>query len=389
MSAPQIESRSFSWAEPGARAFFVKHGYVVIDEVLRDHELSSADRAWQDVVRDGAAVAGLSPDAFVERFPQNRDLWRKHDAFRDLLFDSAQSQVVRSFLGTTGARLFHDQAICKPAGRSSTIPWHQDSAYWPLDRVGLSVWTPTASVPANGGCLKVLDGSHHDGPGAPQDFLAGGGAGHDTDPRLTFLPVRRGQSVLLDGLTWHGSDPNTAERDRLAYLTLWVPASSRFVPEHASWHPSSAHIRVAPGERLEGDYFPLFGDIDQEEERVAGTGRGVVFPVPPKDGGPSMFTASKDVAAQLAWVTGVRGTAPSLSELLATEAQRTALARRLIDLGLLAGADQEETVALLDDLRRQEVVRRLVVARDVYLRTVSRWWALVGTEIEARRRLEK
>ena len=377
MTRPRVESRSFPWHADEAKAFFDSHGYVVVNGVLTEHSLENISGGWNEVVHESAARAGLTPAAFAERFPQNRDLWRKNERFRTLLFETQQSVVVRRFLGSNAVRLFHDQAICKPPLRSGTIPWHQDSAYWPLDRVGLSIWTPTTAVPANGGCLKVLDGSHHDGPCPPQDFLASNPVRYDDDERLVLLPVHRGQSVILDGLMWHASDPNLAVEDRLAYLTLWVPAAARFVPEHAAWHPSAAHIHVAAGERLDGDYFPFFGDDAAEGSE----GRPVSFPAPRKDQGPSMFSASKDIAAQIAWLRGATASS-SLSEQLATAEQRSSVVSRLVELGLIKHDEEVAALELLVELREQELVRRESVARDVYLRAVSRWWTVAGKALD-------
>ena len=126
----RIETRSFRWDTLDAKTFFDEHGYVIVDGVLADEHLQRVEEGWGAVVAEAARRAELLPAEFIERFPQNRDLWRKNDLFRSLLFDTDQSAVMRHFLGTTGVRLFHDQAICKPRDRSGTIPWHQDSAYW-------------------------------------------------------------------------------------------------------------------------------------------------------------------------------------------------------------------------------------------------------------------
>lgn len=361
----------FHWADRDALGFFREHGYVVLHGVLDEAELAEIERGWTSVVDEASARVGITSERFVERFPQNRDLWRKSAEFRRLLLESRQAEVARTFLEVRGVRLFHDHAICKPGTVSGTIPWHQDSAYWPLDRVGLSLWTPTRDVPVDGGCLKVLRGSHRDGPGEPQDFLAGGGAaGRDADERLVRVAVRRGETVVLDGLTWHGSDPNGRPHDRLAYLTLWVPATARFRPEHAAWHPTASHIHVPPGERLEGDWFPLFGDVAEVDE-----GRRVEFPAPAPQAGPSMFTAGRDIAAQLRWLRGAPEA--SLAALLAGDGSREIVT--LAVAGGFTAADQEG--ALLDvlrDLALNDRVRRESVARDVYLDVVGRWWRLAG-----------
>lgn len=370
----------FSWRDPRAAGYFRAHGFVIVFDALGAPELNEVEEAWDEVVREGAETAGLLPAVFIERFPQNRDLWRKNAKFDHLLRTTRQAEIAMAFLGVSGVRLFHDHAICKPSGRSGTIPWHQDSAYWPLDRVGGSLWSPTSDCSLDGGCLKVLDGSHLDGPGVPRDFLAPMTDDLDADPRLVCLPVNRGETVVLHGLTWHSSDPNRSTRDRLAYLTLWVPATARFVPDHAAWHPTTAHIRVAPGERLEGDWFPLFGEVATDDE-----GHQVTFPGQHATTGASMFTAGQDIARHVAWLLG-RQPAPgqNAARLLSGMEQRVACIKAALGYELISPAQESELATLLDELVLQEVTRTQSVARDVYLRTVQKWWALVGSAIQQR-----
>lgn len=369
----RIETQVFAWRDPAARTFLGDHGYVVVHDVLTAAERRAVSRGWNELVGDAAARVGLSAPAFVDRFPQNRDLWRKQGDFATLLFDSNQAEAARALLGVAGVRLFHDHAICKPVQNSGLIPWHQDSAYWPLDRVGLSLWTPVDQVDVDGGCLEVLDGSHRDGAQTPQDFLGAPAPIADDDPRLVLLPVGPGATVVLTGLTWHRSAPNRGRRERLAYLTLWVPATARFTPAHASWHPTTAHVRVAPGERLDGEWFPLFGSLAAQDE-----GEEVRFPLPASTTGPSMFTASSDIAAQLAWLLGSAPT--KLSELLGAFPAETVVLRAR-EAGLIEDDELATMRDLLDDLALQDRVRRESVARDVYLRTVERWWSLIGARI--------
>jgi ectoine hydroxylase-related dioxygenase (phytanoyl-CoA dioxygenase family) len=368
----RVETETFCFRDRDAREFLAEHGYVVVRDLLSESHRKAISEGWASIVAEGATRAGIDPETFVARFPQNRDIWRKHEKFRTLLFETEQGQAACHLLGVSGVRLFHDHAICKPASGSGVIPWHQDSAYWPLDRVGLSLWTPLEDVGVSGGCLEVLDGSHLDGPAEPQDFLSGRCPIREDDPRRVLLPVRRGDTVVLGGLTWHCSAPNRGTSERLAYLTLWVPATSRFVPEHASWHPAAAHISVSPGARLEGDWFPIFGQLASEDE-----GEHVRFPVPPSRPGPSMFTAGRDITRQLAWLMGREGS--SLGALLAGSSEAVTL--RALALHLIGPNQTQDLRDLLDDLVFQERVRQQSVARDVYLRTVERWWMLLGHKI--------
>ena len=374
----RVEDRSFCWRDRAAVSFFREHGYVVVDDALDDRELGQAAAAWADVNEAAAQRAGLGTATFVERFPQNRDLWLKDPRFGELLTESDQPRVAMAFLETSGTRLFHDHAIYKPSGRSSAIPWHQDAAGWPVDQGGLSVWSPTSAVGVDGGCLKLLDGSHRDPLEEPQDFLADDHTACDGDERLVLLPVRRGQSVVLDALTWHGSDANHSSNDRLAYLTLWIPGTSRFRPESGAWHPTAAHIRVAAGERIEGDRFPLFGSVAEHDERPK-----VAYPRRAAASGPSMFTASRDISTQIGWLLGDRVARP-LIDRIAQPAVRDAAAAALVEQGFVQEHERAVARTVLDELHLQERVRTESVARDPYLRGVSRWWELAGRALADR-----
>jgi hypothetical protein len=193
-----------------------------------------------------------------------------------------------------------------------------------------------------------------------------------------LLPVPAGATVVLTGLTWHRSASNRSQRDRLAYLTLWVPATARFVPEHAGWHPTAAHISVRAGERLDGAWFPLFGEVPEDDE-----GETVRFPLPALGSGPSMFTASRDIAAQVGWLAGRTDT--TLAAIFAA-CSVDELALHALARGVVVTDEVAELRDLLYALELHDRVRRESVARDVYLRTVERWWSVVGARIaEARR----
>ena len=353
-----------------ATSFFVSHGFVVLSGILDHEELQAISFGWEHLVSDASQAVGLNTREFETRFPQNRDLWLKNETFNELLFASGQAQVASSLLQVSGVRLFHDHAILKPSQNSSRIPWHQDSAYWPVDRAGLSLWTPVHDVGIDGGCLIVLDGSHLDGPQTPQDFLVHQDDWQDRDPRLLHVPVKRGETVVLHGLTWHSSRPNISEIDRLAYLTLWIPGTARYLPGHADWHPTSRFIDGKAGDRIDGEYFPLFGQLAANDE-----GDEVSFPAPDYADGPSMFTASKDIAEQLSWLLG--HPVSSLTELIEDKGV-TAIADIAVTTGITPAVQRGELIELLDDLALQEKVRKESVARDVYLTNIQRWWNLVG-----------
>ena len=75
----------FELQDPEARSFFKSRGFVVLRGVFGESDRADVERAWDEVVAEGAQTTGMSPVEFASRYPQNRDLWQKHPSFRRLL----------------------------------------------------------------------------------------------------------------------------------------------------------------------------------------------------------------------------------------------------------------------------------------------------------------
>jgi ectoine hydroxylase-related dioxygenase (phytanoyl-CoA dioxygenase family) len=263
-------SRPFAAGDPRARTFYDEHGYVVLAPQLSPEERAALRRALAALLSRYAADQGLPLDTYLASISQWRDLWREDDTFRATLGDPRLWSTAAHFMGRAGARLLHDHVIAKPAHASDMVPWHQDYPYWPVDTAeGLSCWCPLDDVGPGGGCLEVLDGSHLWGESPPADFLAGDRGAFDTHPELVRLPVPAGSIVVLQSLTWHRSGPNCEAGSRSAYISLWLPPDARYAPEHSRWHPVNEHVGVQPGEILDDDWFPCFG-----EREIRGPGYG-------------------------------------------------------------------------------------------------------------------
>ena len=61
-------------------------------------------------------------------------------------------------------RLYWDQAVCKPPGATSEVPWHQDNGYTPVSPQQYLTFTVALDATTeNNGCLWIQPGSHRDG----------------------------------------------------------------------------------------------------------------------------------------------------------------------------------------------------------------------------------
>jgi ectoine hydroxylase-related dioxygenase (phytanoyl-CoA dioxygenase family) len=194
------------------------------------------------------------------------DPWRRDPAFAELL----AARVAPVACAVAGPLvLFQDTLIVKPPGGAAAINWHQDYAYWPLDRpAGLTVWIALDDADLGNGCLRYLAGTHRLGERRPADFAAG--ASMPARPDLPPLdgearaadavaaPVRAGAGLAHDPLVWHMSPANPTPRPRRAWSISLVAPAVRWDPDHAP-HPFTAGGGPSLGDPLDPDRFPGFG----------------------------------------------------------------------------------------------------------------------------------
>ncbi len=367
------ENRTFAEFDEHAVSFYRRHGYVVLGPAFSRSECQAAIASWEGVKRRFGAQMGMEPAGYDAEIGQWRDMWHHEPTFAALLADARLWGAARTALGTSAVRLLHDHVISKSSlGHNGTIPWHQDATFWPVDCSGLSCWMPLVDVGPTEGCLEVIDGSHTWGPEAPVDFIASPRERFPDSARVVELPAAAGSRVVLDGLTWHRSSPNTGTGARPAYISLWLPPDARYTPDAASWHPVNEHVHVVPGERLNDDWFPVFGS-----EAPADGGKPALERVPPRLDVPlSMFQASTIVAAQVAVLLGRAPT--SLAVLLEAEADRQRVIERALATGLVRAEQTEELAAVIDKLWISAEAYRLHRARNIFNAAYTAWWELVG-----------
>jgi ectoine hydroxylase-related dioxygenase (phytanoyl-CoA dioxygenase family) len=194
------------------------------------------------------------------------NLWRELPAFRALLLGGALAEVARSLLGAREVVFFQDNLIWKPPGTSARLEWHQDFAYWPLDRPdGLTLWLALDDADEANGCLRYVPGTHLLGERAATDFVAGAGQPVSADlPPLDAAgcegeaaPVRAGEALAHHPLTWHMSGPNSTPRPRRAWSLTWLSPEVRWAPAHAP-HPYNYFLAPTDGAPVCGEAFPRF-----------------------------------------------------------------------------------------------------------------------------------
>ncbi len=239
------------------RSAFGPDGFLVQEALLAPAELDELRSVTEEVAatvsaragREGAGPQHELADGHRIQFSSHTAIqweWRDgseeirllepvdhlHPRLAQLFADERLTAPVRAELGERVLAPFTSKMNLKRATDGSEFPWHQDYPYWYVavgedaqDVVTAIVFLDDA-VDENG-ALRVLRGSHMDGP-VPRDSADPTGFLSDTaalDPaREVVLEVPAGTVVWFGAFLVHRSSPNTSDRHRRALLPSWQPA---------------------------------------------------------------------------------------------------------------------------------------------------------------------
>lgn len=367
-----VNEIKFSKNDPSYIEFFNAHGWVVLQDNLSTSLVENGLEQWDSLKRKYASEMELSLQDYENEVSQWRNLWDSETGvFHELIFSPVLHEGCWESMGWKGARLLHDHIICKPhKGHNDKIPWHQDSMFWPVDSPGVSSWTPFLDVGLDDGCLQVIDMSHLGGCDSPVDFMAKEKDEFPEDAVQVFLPVSKGDTILIHSLTWHRSSPNTGSHDRPVHIGLWVHADSKWRPDLVDWHPVNEHVETEPLARMEGAMFPFFGKIEPlpspEDDIHTGTIRHNAI---------SMYDASKIVANQMRLITGVEETLPVI---LGDKKNIEIIVQETVKLEF--STSEQIVTEALERLRISFLAYEKHRARNVYNSAYSNWWEVAGSQ---------
>lgn len=180
-------------------------------------------------------------EAHPDRLDELADNVRKFQSYdRELpIYDylAHQHPRLRALLGAVLGEdylPYSSMALCKPAGIGTEKPWHQDLAYFSVNRFDgvAGVWIALDAATVENGCMHVIPGGHRTGP-RPHYWSK-------VDCEITTGAVEPGSAVaielppgglmIFDGLLPHETPPNRSNRRRRALQFHYRSASTRVVP---------------------------------------------------------------------------------------------------------------------------------------------------------------
>ena len=216
-------------------AGFQRDGHAVVRGLASAEEIERYRPAIETAV--GKLAARTPPiaerDTYGKAFLQAHNLWTRNELIKRFVFSARFSAVAAQLLGSSGVRLYHDQALFKEPGGGHT-PWHQDQAYWPLDtNHTITMWMPLVDVPADVGSMTFASGSQRRGDlgrfiiGDESEAKFGEVVEHLGLPTTTYGAMRAGDATFHCGWTLHRAPANPTSLLRSVMTVIWFADGTR------------------------------------------------------------------------------------------------------------------------------------------------------------------
>lgn len=211
---------------------FRRDGHVVVRDIAPRADIERYRPLLRAIVEAKKSDAQGRIDDYSKLFTQVTNVWRVNDAARAIVFEPRFAQVAAELLGVRAVRLYHDQALFKPAGAART-PWHQDRYYWPLDtELTVTMWLPLTDVDEAMGPMTFASTSHR------ATALGDLAISESTDAHLARVieergwpvvqsPVRAGDATFHYGATLHSAGANASDRTREVLTVIYFADGTR------------------------------------------------------------------------------------------------------------------------------------------------------------------
>lgn len=215
--------------------FFREHGFLAVKDVFSVDQVARGLDGLNELAMGDPAHVQFEPsyeDHSHEMDPEERlgairkfmFFVSKNSGLHSLAYDEPLLAVVRRLVGADELEMFQDMALIKPPRIGSEKPWHQDMSYFDVvpGTPVVGVWIALDPVTTENGCMRVLDGGHHEGPqihfnrrdwqicDSDVEKL------HSAEHAVIAVPLSPGGCLFFSGLLPHGTPHNDSDRMRRA-----------------------------------------------------------------------------------------------------------------------------------------------------------------------------
>jgi len=239
----------------GERARLEADGFLRIGRVLSDEELAEA-RGHVDRVVAAQCRRGQRPEYMLA-------IHVYEPYFFGIASHSRLLDILESVMGPDIA-LISTHLLCKPPGDGHPVAWHQDGAFAAIEPMSLvTLYLALDDCDRENGCMRMLRGSHVNGPARHEVIREGGNTRKEIAPDVINafeavpLELRAGECSLHLPWVIHGSDGNRSDRRRAGMPMRYVTGATRVVPvtdenRNPERQPvdSLAQVRLVRGQHL-------------------------------------------------------------------------------------------------------------------------------------------
>jgi ectoine hydroxylase-related dioxygenase (phytanoyl-CoA dioxygenase family) len=249
---------------------YQENGHILLRGVASREEVQWFRPRIKEVVERAALQKDSQKriEDYTRLFFQVTNIWRLDDKVRDIVFSRRFARIAAELMGVKGVRLYHDQALFKPAGGKPT-PWHQDQFYWPLDTPNtITMWMPMIDLTEEMGTMLFANGSHKGGPLLQQSISEEAGADFERLVKERAFPVRTyalnaGDATFHAGWTVHSAHPNMSGIMREVLTVIYYEDGARIVEPDTDFRKVDMevfHPGQKPGEAAASPLNPLLYD---------------------------------------------------------------------------------------------------------------------------------
>ena len=180
-------------------------------------------------------------EARPDRLDELADNIRKFQSYTNELpiydYIANQHPKLRALLGAVlgeDYRPYSSMALCKPAGGGAEKPWHQDLAYFSVNRFDgvAGVWIALDQAIVANGCMHVIPGGHIKGPRKHEWTRVDCELTTDEIDPADAVPIELppGGLMIFDGLLPHETPANQSNLRRRALQFHYQSASTQVAP---------------------------------------------------------------------------------------------------------------------------------------------------------------
>ena len=209
--------------------FYRENRYIKLKEVFSEDIISYYSSGVARKVRElnTMHLPLEERDTYDKAFLQVMNIWTKSEEIKRLVFSKRLARIATELMGTTGVRLYHDQALFKEPGGGLT-PWHADQYYWPLHNDHtVTAWIPLQATPLQMGPLEFSSKSHllRDG----RRYKIGDDSERVIDRALRIgdferiaEPFENGEVSFHSGWLFHRAGPNNTDEMRKVMTVIYM-----------------------------------------------------------------------------------------------------------------------------------------------------------------------